>query len=392
MKKILTCLLIVAILGLSACSKSEDVNVTRKDNVVEETQQESKSDEVSTEVIDSDNTAEAMEQKIIPGIYYDKEIYESTDEMESGNFYGFAIRENNEVLIIMQDFAIGQLNDNVIDIPSWETSYTISVEENGLRVKEQDFLYAKCDDKKIVPIEIQNYYETGELPDYMLEAQMTIDYVGDYINPDLHSVSIKESDENGYYNVSISIIRLTTLNGVGNIVDGAMEISSDFGDGKVISAVFYPSSENTFELKITQSDWDYLPAEETFSDFRRDDPDVTVGFSDEFKDEIRTSGDELVIDDSEYSTELLFMTDKNITDFKFLSIETEIYDDGDVFYRVTKEYPVKTFTQDNPLRIKMMFAGDIPNNGFSYKDEDGNEKDYIITISGKDGSIQIFKF
>lgn len=391
MKKILTCLLMVAILALSACSKAEETNITRKENA-EETLQESKSEEVHEEVNVDENTPEVTEQKIIPGIYYDKEIFESTDEMESGNFYGFAIRDNNEVLVIMQDFAIGQLKDNVIDIPAWESSYTIEAEENGLRVKEQDFLYTKCDDIKIVPEEIQKYYETGELPDYMLEAQMTIDYVGDYINPDLHSVSITESDENGYYNVSISIIRLTTLNGVGNIVDGAMEISSDFGDGNVISAVFYPGSDDTFELKITQSDWDYLPAGETFSDYRRDYPDVTVGFADEFEDDIKNNAEDLVVDDSEYSTELIFLTEKNITDFKFLSIETEIYDDGDVYYRTTKEYPVKNFSQDNPLRIKMLFVGDIPNNGFCYKDEDGNEKYYIITISGKDGSVHIFKF
>lgn len=99
------------------------------------------------------------------------------------------------------------------------------------------------------------------------------------------------------------------------------------------------------------------------------------------------------IDQSEYSTKIVFSTDDKLQDFKILSLFMEdVSDDGNVSYSINDIYSHGTLTFDRPLVVEMTFYGDTPSYGISYKDETGETKRFSISMSGYDGSLELLKF
>ena len=75
-------------------------------------------------------------------------------------------------------------------------------------------------------------------------------------------------NEQGGYNVVVGIYRLTTMEGKGNNMDGAVELELTDPNGGKMYGIFYPDGES-YTLKITQSTWELLPAETMFEGFVR---------------------------------------------------------------------------------------------------------------------------
>lgn len=97
-----------------------------------------------------------------------------------------------------------------------------------------------------------------------------------------------------------------------------------------------------------------------------------------------------IADDGEYSTDVLFITVRPLTDFKLMSLSVrEVYDDGSVSYVSEPLYSMENLIPDRPLVARMVFPGDTPAYGISYVDDYGDGKTHFLTveISGEDGSL-----
>lgn len=96
---------------------------------------------------------------------------------------------------------------------------------------------------------------------------------------------------------------------------------------------------------------------------------------------------EFVADESEYQTRVVIYTDKNITDFRFLSLEyLDMQDENTVIYNVDVLYYKDVVSPDCPMVVDMTFWGDMPSYGYSYTDDAG-EHFFSLSQSGFDGSI-----
>lgn len=51
----------------------------------------------------------------------------------------------------------------------------------------------------------------------------------------------------------------------------------------------------------------------------------------------------------------------------------------------------KESTPERPLEASLVFLGDIPNNGISFTDADGNVKYCAVDMSGMDGSLILWE-
>ena len=89
-------------------------------------------------------------------------------------------------------------------------------------------------------------------------------YIGSF-GADNNTVQLDLNGQGGYDAV-IGLYRLTTMEGKGNIMDGAVELELTDPNGGTMYAIFYPDGES-YTLKITQSTWQLLPAETVFEGF-----------------------------------------------------------------------------------------------------------------------------
>lgn len=94
--------------------------------------------------------------------------------------------------------------------------------------------------------------------------------------------------------------------------------------------------------------------------------------------------------DEPFETAVLFRSDEEVADFTLLALTLKDVDtNGHATFDTDEVFCIPALRADIPLAIPMNFPGDIPSNGFSYKDEDGTTKTYTISISGFDGSLVI---
>jgi len=81
-------------------------------------------------------------------------------------------------------------------------------------------------------------------------------------------------------------------------------------------------------------------------------------------------------------------TKRKVSDVKFLALEfVDVDDHGEITFYATEVNGVDTLNREQLLRLGMNFAGDIPNNGISYVDVDGNFHAFSFGLSGMDGSL-----
>ncbi len=99
------------------------------------------------------------------------------------------------------------------------------------------------------------------------------------------------------------------------------------------------------------------------------------------------------VDESEYSTTILFIAEGTVTDFSFLSLSIKDVDEnGKATFDTESLYKLDTLTEEKPLEVTLTFYGDSPAYGISYKDAQGVTKNYTVTISGEDGSVILTEF
>ena len=87
---------------------------------------------------------------------------------------------------------------------------------------------------------------------------------------------------------------------------------------------------------------------------------------------------------------VVFISRDIVTDFRVLTLQlADFLDSGLPLFDVTEVYRQEELTPDLPLVIPMSFPGDLPTNGFSYVDENGDTHYYSVGVSGFDGSLVV---
>ncbi|MBO5934586.1 MAG: hypothetical protein J6Q94_03760 [Clostridia bacterium] len=95
-----------------------------------------------------------------------------------------------------------------------------------------------------------------------------------------------------------------------------------------------------------------------------------------------------VIDETEYSTKILFIAEGVITDFSFDSLlVTDVDDNGNMTFNSQSLYTLDELKESKPLEVTLTFYGDTPAYGISYNDAAGETKNFTVTLSGEDGSV-----
>lgn len=99
------------------------------------------------------------------------------------------------------------------------------------------------------------------------------------------------------------------------------------------------------------------------------------------------------VDESEYSTKILFIAEGVITDFSFDSLlVTDVDDNGNMTFNSQSLYTLDELKESKPLEVTLTFYGDTPAYGISYKDASGATKNCTVTLSGEDGSLILTEF
>ena len=81
---------------------------------------------------------------------------------------------------------------------------------------------------------------------------------------------------------------------------------------------------------------------------------------------------------------------KSLTEFRVLSIEwTDMPADGMPEYSAETVFSWDEVQAGEPVTVTLEFIGEMPNNGISYRDEDGYH-DFALDISGYDGSLYLW--
>lgn len=98
--------------------------------------------------------------------------------------------------------------------------------------------------------------------------------------------------------------------------------------------------------------------------------------------------DSVVLSETESAENLVFIASGTVNDFKILSLSLQSIDDnGKLIFETEPLYEQETLRPDRPLAADVTFIGDIPNLGFSYRDQNGVQYTFSIEISGMDGSL-----
>lgn len=93
------------------------------------------------------------------------------------------------------------------------------------------------------------------------------------------------------------------------------------------------------------------------------------------------------------AVQIFFSTNRTLRDFRVLNLElADVYDDGNFQFRCQTLQQLPELTPAHPLVIETVFYGDIPNNGVSYVDENGETQYYSVSVSGLDGALLLEPF
>ena len=95
---------------------------------------------------------------------------------------------------------------------------------------------------------------------------------------------------------------------------------------------------------------------------------------------------------SESAVKVVFSAESTVSDFRLLSIAMQDIDENGIFTFSDEElYSQPELTPGRPLEADLVFLGDIPNNGISFTDADGNVKYFSVDMSGMDGSLILWE-
>lgn len=92
----------------------------------------------------------------------------------------------------------------------------------------------------------------------------------------------------------------------------------------------------------------------------------------------------------DYETTVVFRSDAGVRTFRVLALALRDVDAaGRAVFDVSTVLELPALRAGIPLAVPMSFPGDIPNNGFSYVDEQGITRQFTLSMSGRDGSLVI---
>lgn len=111
-------------------------------------------------------------------------------------------------------------------------------------------------------------------------------------------------------------------------------------------------------------------------------PSVTAGYAD---DTLLRSGDyvECIADETEYAVKLAFRPTEPVTNVSLTLLQFA----GDTYEAAEALCFLEELLPDAPLVACVAFAGDMTVYGLSYTDSQGASHRYVISISGRNGSV-----
>ena len=95
-----------------------------------------------------------------------------------------------------------------------------------------------------------------------------------------------------------------------------------------------------------------------------------------------------IADTSEYAVQLAFRANTPVTDFRFVCLEWA----GDDYQVVEGLYSLEELTPEKPFVADVSFPGDMRMYGIRFTDSDGNACNYIVSVSGRNGSLVLSKY
>ena len=96
---------------------------------------------------------------------------------------------------------------------------------------------------------------------------------------------------------------------------------------------------------------------------------------------------------SDHQTQLVFTADGPVTDFRFLALTLrDLGTDGGMTFDTEELYATDALAAGRPVVIGMTFAGDLPDRGISFTDENGSTRTFALALSGEDGSPLLLEF
>ncbi|MDD2217879.1 MAG: hypothetical protein PHX63_05555 [Eubacteriales bacterium] len=80
---------------------------------------------------------------------------------------------------------------------------------------------------------------------------------------------------------------------------------------------------------------------------------------------------------------LMIHTDTPLKDFAFISVDYVDKEGEFYFVEGSQLFQIDELSPEKPFVVQLQIAGSIPNYGISFVDENGDEKNYIISYSGR---------
>lgn len=120
---------------------------------------------------------------------------------------------------------------------------------------------------------------------------------------------------------------------------------------------------------------------------------LSIGYADDALLAQPDACERFSVTQSEWTVNAVLSTDVPVTDFKVLSIAMEgIDDDGTMSFRVSEElYSLNELSPEKPLVLGVEFAGMVPDTGISYRDTDGTEQFFALSMSGENEDLLLQK-
>lgn len=107
----------------------------------------------------------------------------------------------------------------------------------------------------------------------------------------------------------------------------------------------------------------------------------------------RRYADIFMAEPTERAVMLEFSTQVPVKNFRLLRLEFSRFNEDDMpVFAVEALYERDWLTPERPLAAGIAFYGTIPHYGFSYEDEQGDDKYFSVYESGYDGSLQMSEF
>jgi len=90
--------------------------------------------------------------------------------------------------------------------------------------------------------------------------------------------------------------------------------------------------------------------------------------------------------------ELAIWARGEVRDFQFLALTLEGVDEEGKPRFSERVLDSRTLHAGRPILVQTAFFGDIPNNGIAYTDENGRTRRFALSVSGKDGALELTEY